>query len=1266
VTDASTFDPTACVAVIGVGLRVPGASDPRAFWQLLMAGREGLQRFDRARLLEAGLTAAELDDPAFVPARSALLDAGDFDAAFFGMSPAEAAFTDPQHRLFLECCQLALDDGAVDPERAPGPIGVYGGCSENRYFAHLLRADPQRIEAAGPLATTVAHDKDHLVTRAAYKLGLTGPAVLVQSSCSTGLVAIHQAAQALLSFQCDLALAGGASVAAPLVGGHRHRPGDIYSPDGHTRPFDAAAAGTVSGDGAAVVLLRRLDEALRDGDPVRAVLRGSALNNDGSRKLGYSAPSVAGQAACIRSALAVADLAPAAVGLVEAHGTATPMGDPMEVAALVAAYGDGLPAASIGLGSVKSNLGHTNAAAGALGFVKAALAVEAGQAPPSLHFARWNPEIVPGPFFMVSAPQPWPKAGAPVAAVSSFGAGGTNAHALLSAPPSRPARPDGPAVLRISAASSAALLAQAAALAEALQADASLPLPAVAETLGRGRRRHPHRLALHAAGRADAALALGDPRRWRRGEGGPRRLIFFCPAHGAQQIGMGAAQRQQDPVFAATLERCFLGFQRELGVDLAATLYPPAEEEAAAAARLAEQRFAGPALFSLALAQAASLAHRGVVPDGVVGHSAGDYAAAVIAGALSLEEGLWLFAARARLLDTTPPGAGLFVPVDATTAARLVVPGTFVALENGPAATVLTGARAAIEALAQSLRQQGLTAQPVGVSFAAHSPLVAPIAPAFHAQAATLGPRAPRLPLYSGVSGGALRGASLDADYWERQLCAPARFSAALAAAEAEGPVAFLSLGPPGSERVLLLSEGPGRAVLAGPEHPDEALAALWAAGVPCVEGLLAPVVPSSRLHLPGTVFVRQRCWIDAVAPAPPRGAPARRSLGAPRPALPEPPVPPRGEAEAAVLDLCEELLGMTGLGMEDDFPALGGDSLFTLRLVERLQRDRGVTLPPGAAWTAFSPARMAALLPSVAPRPAVASALPACLVPLRRSGSRPPLYLAHPLAGVVFPYIPISRALGDDQPVYGLQAAGIDGQEAADPTVEAMAARYVAGIRAVQPRGPYFLAGYSFGSYLAYEMALQLEAAGERVPLVALMDEVAPVEGNRPGLRTLASLAVGPEGRSFLQHLRDYLALGDREALRPSLRQWRGLLERAALATLLPDDAQNLVMGRPAMRPLLELAKIHWRETLRYAPSPRKGGVVLFKSEHWSRQPRIEKARWTHTLGWDALALGGVEVVPVSGDHLGMIRDPHAIRLAAGLRAAMNQVLKGPPPAAP
>jgi thioesterase domain-containing protein len=308
----------------------------------------------------------------------------------------------------------------------------------------------------------------------------------------------------------------------------------------------------------------------------------------------------------------------------------------------------------------------------------------------------------------------------------------------------------------------------------------------------------------------------------------------------------------------------------------------------------------------------------------------------------------------------------------------------------------------------------------------------------------------------------------------------------------------------------------------------------------------------------------------------------------------------------------------------------------------------------------------MAALLPSVAPRPAPASALPACLVPLRRSGSRPPLYLAHPLAGVVFPYIPISRALGDDQPVYGLQAAGIDGQEAADPTVEAMAARYVAGIRAVQPRGPYFLAGYSFGSYLAYEMALQLEAAGERVPLVALMDEVAPVEGNRPGLRTLASLAVGPEGRSFLQHLRDYLALGDREALRPSLRQWRGLLERAALATLLPDDAQNLVMGRPAMRPLLELAKIHWRETLRYAPLPRKGGVVLFKSEHWSRQPRIEKARWTHTLGWDALALGGVEVVPVSGDHLGMIRDPHAIRLAAGLRAAMNHVLKGPPPAAP
>ncbi|MEW5931305.1 MAG: type I polyketide synthase, partial [Gemmatimonadota bacterium] len=577
------------IAVVGMACRFPGAPDVETFWRNLRAGVDSISRFTAAELLEAGNDPEMLRHPDFVPASGHLEGADLFDAEFFDFPPRDAELMDPQHRLFLEQAWAALEHAGLDPGTFPGPVGVFAGSGMNSYLLHLVARHGNRGDF---LLNRIRSDKDFLATLASYKLDLRGPSMSVQTACSTSLVAVHLACQSLLDFHCDAALAGGVAVGAPLRAGYLAREG-VFSRDGRCRAFDAAGEGTVGGSGVGVVVLKRLSDALADGDRVHAVILGSAVNNDGAAKVGYSAPGVDGQVEVVAMAQAVADVPPETVTLLEAHGTATPMGDPVEVAALARAFATG-ERGFCALGSVKTNIGHLDAAAGVASLIKAVLALEHGEIPPSLHFAEPNPRLDLGntPFYVPGALLPWtPPEGTPRrAGVSAFGVGGTNAHVVLEEAPRPEPAPaaEGPELLVLSARTPAALDRLAAATAERLESDPGPPLADVAFTLRQGRRAFPWRRSLVADTSAEAAALLrgGDATRVSThlaSESDPG-VAFLFSGLGTQYPEMARGLYETEPAFRKAMDRCFSVLRDGWGMDLRGALYGGASAPASASA----------------------------------------------------------------------------------------------------------------------------------------------------------------------------------------------------------------------------------------------------------------------------------------------------------------------------------------------------------------------------------------------------------------------------------------------------------------------------------------------------------------------------------------------------------------------------------------------------------------------------------------------------------------------------------------------------------
>ncbi|MFN3274061.1 MAG: type I polyketide synthase [Paracoccus sp. (in: a-proteobacteria)] len=873
------------IAVIGLGLDLPGASDARQFWANLRDGVESIRDLTPEELAAARESTARTSHPDYV-ARAALLDGYDqFDAEFFGLSPKDAAVMDPQHRKFLETCWHALEDAGHRPDSL-GAVGVWAGCGMGSYFSVNICSNRDLVEETGLfLLRHTGNDKDFLATRASHIFDLRGPSVSVQTACSTSLVAVHAACQALNAGDCDAALAGGVTIELPQGRGYLYKPNEILSPDGHCRAFDHRSEGTVFGSGAAVVLLRRLADALADGDHIWAVIKGSAINNDGSAKAGYLAPSVEGQAAAIAEAHLMSGVDAATIDYVECHGTGTRLGDPIEVAALTEAFAMGGPGGRTGIGSVKTNIGHLDTAAGTAGLIKVVLSLHHAEIPPSLGYEAPNPVIdfEDTPFHVVADRTPWPRhpdrPGR--AAINALGVGGTNAHAVLEAAPERPAAvpSDWPVQpLVVSGRSRAALDANAAALAGWLRANPQADLADVGFTLQQGRKVFDKRRVLVAADATEAAdlLERNDPRRVFNHDAAQvaPKLAFLFPGGGAQSIHMARGLYETEPVFRDWMDRGLAVLQRLTGRDPRPLWLPQPGDEAAATQALNRPSVQLPLVMIVEYALAQLWISWGAEPQALAGHSMGENTAACLAGVLGFDDCIALVELRGRLFDRIAPGGMLSVPLPADELMDEAGEVLDLAVRNAAGLSVVSGPREMIDALQARLTARGIDCQRIAIDIAAHSRMLEPILPEFEAFLRQIPLNAPRIPLLSNRTGTWMTDAqATDPTYWVEHLRHQVDFAGCMATLREDSACLFLEVGPGRAMSALAQANGatPDR-VVSSLRHPDQqidddaffllAFARLWAAGV-ALDWSLIWGEGRLRLPLPGYAFQRKRYFIE-------------------------------------------------------------------------------------------------------------------------------------------------------------------------------------------------------------------------------------------------------------------------------------------------------------------------------------------------------------------------------------------------------------------
>ncbi|HOY65271.1 MAG TPA: SDR family oxidoreductase [Candidatus Ozemobacteraceae bacterium] len=845
------------IAVIGMACRFPGAPDVGTYWSNLLAGIESIRLFTNAELEKAGIPGSEYNSPEYVKKRGVVDDIDLFDAGYFEIGAREAALTDPQHRVFLETAVTALESAGYDPDRSGGSIGVFAGAGVNSYWlTNLAHHDIARTVGAYELF--IGNDKDFVATRTSYKLNLRGPSMNVSTACSTSLVAVHLACQNLLTWQCDMALAGGVSLFSRQIMGYRYQEGMILSRDGTTRPFDAAASGVTPGGGVGVLVLRRLSDALAAGDTILAVIHGSAVNNDGADKAGFTAPSIDGQSAVIREALAMADITPDDVGYIEAHGTATPIGDPIEIAALRQAHHGRLPGTCL-IGSVKSNIGHADAAAGAAGLIKTILALKEKQIPPTLHYTRPNPNagLAGSPFSVADRRTAWESDRPRFAGVSSFGIGGTNAHLILGEAPaaaaSGPSRPR--QIVTLSARTPTALEAVEKRFIAHL-GSTSDPVADVAYTHNIGRRRLPFRSAYIISNNMPVKLAAGTDRRV------DRPVVFLFTGQGSQRPGMGKALHDQEPAYRKAFDESARLFAAE-GIDVAALL-------AGDAGRLMTTDAAQPALFATEYALARLWMSWGLTPTALIGHSIGEIVAAVLAGSLPLAVAIRLVAVRGAAMNACPAGAMTAVEASEADLLPHLNAELAVAAVNAPDVTVLSGSVAAIEAFESVMAGRKIPCRRLRTSHAFHSPSMAPAVAAVNALALPM--QMPAIPYISNVTGTWIGPDEIaDPGYWGRHLSGTVRFAAGLETLAAHADHLYLEIGP-GAALARLVTRRGWSSVATLPydaEPADEpaallsAIGHLWVAGAPIDWSAYYAGESRRRVNVPSYPFERQRHWIE-------------------------------------------------------------------------------------------------------------------------------------------------------------------------------------------------------------------------------------------------------------------------------------------------------------------------------------------------------------------------------------------------------------------
>ena len=977
------------VAIIGMAGRFPGARDIRQFWANLASGVESITIFADPEAHDATSRAWRVN------AGGAVDDIDLFDADFFAVPPAEAAWMDPQHRLFLECAWLALEDAGCDPSALPAAVAVYAGTNINTYALDRLDQLAGK-ERAQFMQILVGNEKDFLATRVSYKLNLRGESVTVQTSCSTSLVALHLACQSLLSGQSDRALAGGVSIRVPQLAGYTFEAGLIASPDGHCRPFDHRARGTVPGNGVGVVVLKRLEDAIADRDHCYAVIRGSWINNDGRGKVGFTAPAVEGQTEVIARAMAMAGASPDSIRFVETHGTGTPIGDPIEFEALRRAFRPSTRRRSCALGAVKANIGHLDTAAGIAGLMKVALALHHRVVPPASHFERPNPVIdfENSRFYVNTEPETWEAGEEPRrGAVSSFGVGGTNVHVVVEEAPARrrTAEPRPVQIMTVSARTAESLRAGAQALADFVETSPRVELRDIAYARNVGRQQFARRRFVVAASARELATALRVEAHPAEATRTPPSIVFMFTGQGAQRVGMGHALYVDEPRFRDAIERSLGRVDRSVAQTLRELICMRRGGDAAA--ELARPELALPALLAVEYALVQVWTAWGVVPGALIGHSYGELIAACIGGVFSVEDAMDLAIERGRLMQRMPPGRMLAVPLPASEAARWVDQQVTLASINGDERVVLSGPIEAIGRVQQGLAARGIATQWLNVPFAYHSTLLDPLLDDYRA---IIG-RAARRPLtarcMSNLTADWLTNEQAsDPQYWAAQMRQPVRFAEGLRRMREDGHTMFVEVGP-GQTLAGLARQVLGRGVtvcgsLARESRVADAdwraildtLGRLWSAGIAvdwreverAQQGWLVPV--------PGYAFARRRHWIDTRQPDAATDVDPLTRVAMPGLASPPLPAPTgaadhragiegdpaasfREQVERTLVGIWSEVLGRPTVAVDDDFFELGGDSLTATRILSRLQQALPVAVTMEQVLTSPTIAALARVL---------------------------------------------------------------------------------------------------------------------------------------------------------------------------------------------------------------------------------------------------------------------------------------------------------------
>ncbi len=1267
------------IAIIGMSCRFPEADTIDQFWQNLVNGKDCISELSIEEARLAGIPESIINQKNYIHRGGRLKNPEMFDASFFGFSPKDAKIIDPQHRLFLTCGWEALESAGYDVSSIQQPVGVFAGCSFNYYLLNNVIRNPEVLSNYFELQTLFSSDKDFLSTRLSYKLNLRGPSLTVQTACSSSLVAIHIACQNLLMYQCDMALAGGASLQIPWWNGYMIGDADIRSTDGVCRPFDSKANGTIFGEGVGIVVLKRLQEAIDDGDHIYAVIKGTAINNDGSVKAGFTAPSVDGQTEVITMALETANVKASDISYIETHGTGTPLGDPVEISALTKAYRHYTDNKNFcGIGSVKANIGHLDAAAGIAGLIKTALSLHNKYLPPSINFSEPNPllKIEETPFYVVKNGAPWNASAQNkrYAGVSSLGVGGTNVHIILEEAPEIKKIQTSKKwhFLPVSAKSISSLNRTAQNYASSLLKNNTIDIGDIAFTMQQGRQHFPIRQFAVAQSQSDgveqfSSLAISESD-IKKAATGLNNIVFMFTGQGSQYISMGKGLYKAGGIFRATFDYCCDFLSNKYNLDIRNSLFSETEADASL---LQKTNLTQPLLFSFEYSLAKYWESLGIIPSAMIGHSIGEYVAACLSGVFTLDEALDIVVERGKIMFDQPRGKMISVNVSAEEIKPLLWGDLEIALVNTPTLTVIAGNENDINNLQTTLTQKNIESRLLQTSHAFHSKSMDAAIEPFAAYLSKFTLKKPAIPFISNTTGTWITDSQAqDPLYWGQHIRKAVNFTAGINSLLDHGYHFFLEIGPgnalcsfvnkistgwhsthkesPHDKAVTFTSIRHSKIEIDDEKHFLTTLGQLWQYGFKPQWEALYLGEKRTRIPLPTYSFDDKKFWINPTKnfyygmgiqneisnmhnnsltsddDSDPQLKENRAS---------EVKVESSDDLTVMIINIWKEVLGSDDIKSSDNFFELGGDSLLAVQMFSKIQKKTGINL---SLATLFKSPSIEQLVKALG-KPLIEKAVTSIhnspdkeldnsfsyIVPIKQSGSRTPFFCVHCVGGNVLNYNAFIPYLDQDQPLYGIQCKGLDGIEKPFNSIKIMAECYINEMKKIQPNGPYLIGGGSMGGLVAYEMAQQLQKKGDAISLLLMLDSGCPYNVNKIPIASTNTQPNKKQKRSIILQIVHSIDCRISDFRKYTTCHFYRLQGKA-----IPHELRYWLIEQKHLS-LLD----------RYNPEPYPGVITMFRA---TQNDLIDPYR-----GWKDVAKGGMKIIDFECDHTNIVEN---VEIAKGL----------------